>query len=226
MSYNLGSPNGITRPADLDDLSGWFSAEVAKIGNDAEWHAVEHVAQNLDSFVRWAREALLLWPGNDRIAPPGKKQKYHLYPDHIRQMASACSLALDRRPNGPAIASFRLAGGERPLRSGSSNAWSIHHLYFGKFPYVGRQFTTHAAKESCHFTQSAGLIAVHPIADAMADEFPFFSWLLRALAFDRFGYDPDGVFCTNRDGYGFCIGRKCQVIESPPDRGPSTAGKR
>src|SRR5271154_2943574 len=119
MSYNLGSPNGIIRRANLDDLSGWFAEEVAQIGNDAERCAVEHVAKNLDSFVRWAREALLLWPGNDRIPPPGKKQKYHSYPDHICQMASVRTLALDSRPNGPAIASFRLAGGERPVRFGS-----------------------------------------------------------------------------------------------------------
>jgi hypothetical protein len=32
----------------------------------------------------------------------------------------------------------------------------------------------HAAKDCNHFTQSAGLIAAHLIADALSDEFPFF----------------------------------------------------
>jgi hypothetical protein len=94
-------------------------------------------------------------------------------------MARARGVVLDTRPNGPAIAAFILAGGIRPERFGSSNAWSVHHLYSGKFPYIGPKTTTHAAKESGHFTQSAGLVAAHPIADALVDEFPFFAWLLR-----------------------------------------------
>jgi len=131
-------------------------------------------------------------------------------------MAKTQCVVLDGRPNGPAIASFRLAGGKRPPRFGSSNSWSIHHLYSGKFPYPGYQETTHAAKSCLHFTQSAGLIAVHPIADAMVDEFPFFAWLLRGGAFLRFGYDPDGVFSSSRDDCGFIAGRVCRVIKAAP----------
>jgi hypothetical protein len=157
---------------------------------------------------------LLLWPECDRVPPPGKKQKYFSYPAHIREMARAKRLPLDTRPNGPAIASFVLAGGDRPARFGSTNAWSIHHLYSGKFPYCGQQQTTHAAKECLHFTQSAGLIAAHPLADALVDEFPFFAWLLRAHGFIRFGYDPDGVFASMRDKYGFAEGHRCRVIEA------------
>lgn len=214
MAYNLASPNGILEPADLDDLPGWFARELAQIPNQSEKRALETVASDLNSFVRWAGEALLLWPECDRVPPPGKKQKYFSYPIHIRHMAKAQRVSLDTRPNGPAIASFLLAGGERPPRFGSSNAWSIHHLYSGKFPYCGRQDTTHAAKQCAHFTQSAGLIAAHPVADAMVDEFPFFGWLLRAHAFLRFGYDPDGVFSSNRDAYGFAVGRSCRVVRA------------
>lgn len=64
----------------------------------------------------------------------------------------------------------------------------------GKFPYVDRDSTLHAVKDGAHFTQSAGLVATHPIVDQMCDEYPFFSWYLRAIAFKKFGYDPDGVF--------------------------------
>src|SRR5262245_61791339 len=101
-------------------------------------------------------------------------------------MASSAGVVSDTRPNGPAIAAFLMAGGSRPERFGSSNAWSVHHVYSGKFPYAGRQTTIHAAKESFHFTQSAGLVATRPVADALVDEFPFFTWLLRAEAYVRF----------------------------------------
>jgi hypothetical protein len=108
---------------------------------------------------------------------------------------------LDTRPNGPAIAAFEIASGDRPLRFGSTNRWSIHHIYSGKFPYIDRFESLHATKSGVHFTQSAGLLAMHPIADAMSDEYPFFAWYLRALAYERFGYDPDQVFSSDVDGW-------------------------
>jgi hypothetical protein len=70
----------------------------------------------------------------------------------------------------------------------------VHHIYDGKFPAPDRPTTTHAVKDPQLFTQSAGLVAVHPIADALADEVAYFAWLLRREAFDRFRFDPDGVF--------------------------------
>ena len=214
MPYNLTSPKGILEPCDLTDLKGWFARELAQVPNQAEQAILNTVAGELGAFLRWPAEAVLLWPGCNRIAPPGKTQAYFSYPPHIRFMAKGAAIALDTRPNGPAIASFVLAGGSRPERFGSSNAWSVHHLYSGKFPYVGRQTTTHAAKDSHHFTQSAGLVAAHPVADALVDEFPFFTWLLRADAYLRFGYDPDGVFSAVRDEYGFASGRQCRVVEA------------
>jgi len=54
-----------------------------------------------------------------------------------------------------------------------------------------------------HFTQSAGLVAIHPIAEALKDEYFYFSWLLRYEAFLRFNYDPDGVFSEKIDEHGF-----------------------
>src|SRR5437773_315903 len=204
----LSSRTGIREACDLTDLSAWFKRELEQVPNSAERNVLENVAGGLESFVCWASEAILLWPGCDRVPLPGQKQKYFSYPAHIRQMARSRQVAIDTRPNGPAIASFLLAGGRRPGRFGSSNAWSIHHLYSGKFPYFGRQETTHAAKECNHFTQSAGLVAAHPIGDAVVDEFPFFAWLLRAQAYIRFGYDPDGAFSSSRDEYGFVEGRR------------------
>ena len=214
MAYNLASPTGIAEPVDLDDLNGWFARELVQVPSPTESEVLEAVARDLDSFIRWAAEPMLLWPGCDRIRPPGKRQKYHDYPANIREMAKAKGVRLDGLPNGPAVASFLLSGGERPPRFGSSNSWSVHHLYSGKFPYDKGRPTTHAAKEPYHFTQSAGLVAAHPLADAMLDEFAFFAWLLRAQAFRRFGYDPDGVFSSDRDRYGFAVGRSCRVVGS------------
>ena len=49
-------------------------------------------------------------------------------------------------------------------------------------------------KDAALFTEAAGLVAAHPFADALADEVPYFAWLLRAEAYQRFGFDPDAVF--------------------------------
>lgn len=218
MPYNLSSPNGLLEPCDLDDLGGWFTRELVQVSSEPLRDVLQAVEATLDSFVRWADEAILLWPGCDRVPEQGKRLKYFKYPDRLRQMAREAGVYLDSRQNGPAIASFTLARGDRPERFGSSNAWSIHHLYSGKFPYCERQRTTHAAKDCNHFTQSAGLIAAHPVADAIVDEFPFFTWFLRAKAYLRFGYDPDVVFCTKVDKLGFAAGRQCRIIE--PDTEP------
>jgi hypothetical protein len=213
LPHNLTSPNGLIEPCEINNLTVWYENEVTQVGNDSVQIVLREVGRNLEAFVRWPKRAVLLWKGCDRIPQTGKRQRYHKYPDSIRAMARAESVYLDARPNGPAIAAFCLAGGERPSRFGSSNAWSIHHAYSGKFPYLNRTQTTHAAKLCNHFTQSAGLVAVHPIADGLADEFPFFAWLLRAKGFIQFRYDPDGVFSDTQDELGFSGDPGCEVIE-------------
>jgi len=211
MAYNLSSPSAIGSACDLDHLEDWFADEASGLPDGAERRVLVDVALALDHFVNFPERALLLWRGCDRIAVPPAKQRYHQYPDGLKRLSKQQSVYLDGRPNGPAIAAFLFAGGTRPSRHGSSNAWSVHHLYSGKFPFVGRAETTHAAKSGIHFTQSAGLVAVHPIADALVDEFPPFTWLLRAHAFRRFRYDPDGVF-GSRDELGFASGARCEVL--------------
>lgn len=215
MSYNLSSPNRLLEPCNLGDIEGWFVKELGQVSSEPERAILQNVEANLDTFVRWAKEAVLLWPGCNRVPDPDEIAKYHSFPVHIKQMARTARVPLDTRVNGPAIASFLLAGGDRPKRFGSSNSWSIHHLYSGKFPYHGRESTLHAKKDGNHFTQSAGLVAVHPIADALSDEFPSFAWLLRAKAYLRFGYDPDQAFSSQVDRFGFVEGRPCKVIVTP-----------
>lgn len=90
------------------------------------------------------------------------------------------------------FAAFAIAGGVRPKRA-NGRGWNIHHVYDGQFPAPTRP-CTRAVKAGDYFTEAAGLVAAHPIADALADEFAYFAWLLRVEAFHRFGFDPDGVF--------------------------------
>jgi len=210
---NLISPNQIKTAVDLDNPLGWFREQLAPF-EDAEVRFVAlHVAEHLDAFVHFPDRALLLWPGSWR-----RPKQYHRYPDAMKAAAKQAGIQLDGRFNGPAIAAFLLAGGRRPQRFGSNNAWSVHHVYQGKYPYVGRGTSLHAVKDGKHFTQSAGLVAVHPFADQMADEYPAFAWLLRAEAFRRFGYDPDHVFGDDHDEYGFVPGhdRAINPFATPP----------
>jgi len=55
----------------------------------------------------------------------------------------------------------------------------------------------------CAVTRSAGLVAVHPIAEPPRDECFRFAWLLGREAFLRFAYDPDTVFSEKIDERGF-----------------------
>jgi hypothetical protein len=102
----------------------------------------------------------------------------------------------DTRSNGPAICSFLLAGGIRPRRE-DGQGWNIHHIYDGNFPHPKKMSTTHAVSEGQYFTEAAGLVALHPIAHAVVDEFFEFAWWLRKEAYSRFGFDPDSVFLRN-----------------------------
>ena len=209
--YNLGSPNRLRHACDPKNLDLWFDSELAAVDSPPIRDVLKSVVQHLENFICWPRRPILLWRGCDRVPPLGKKNKYFSYPDPIKQLANR-KVTLDTRQNGPAIASFLIAGGERPARFGSSNAWSIHHLYSGKFPYMDKPTSTHAIKSGLHFTQSAGLVATHPIADAICDEFPFFAWRLRIEAFSRFGYDPDKIFGEGHDQFGFVGGKMCEVV--------------
>ena len=209
VKSNLRSKANLSEPCDLSDLNAWFDAEIDKLKRPKVKKVVQTVSENLNEFIEFPEESILLWHGCDR-----EGSKYHRYPDSIKVRAKKNDLNLDGRSNGPAIFSFQLAGGTRPDRWGSSNSWSTHHLYSGKYPYVAQEDTLHAVKSGKHFTQSAGLVAVHPIADAMCDEFPSFAWYLRAKAFLRFGYDPDSVFSSRVDEFGFKAGQECSIIYS------------
>lgn len=204
MNYNINSNNQIKNPIDITNIDRWFENEICDLHSDIK-HIVKYTYDHLDSFCSRPKVPILLWEGCNRKPNEGETQKYHPpYPKIIKDKAKDKEIKLgDRRSNGPAIVSFEFAGGERRPRYGSKNKWNIHHIYSGKFPYTGREKTTHAKVDGIHFTQSAGLIAVHPILDSICDEIPAFSWYMRFLSWEKFGYDPDKVFSNDIDYYGF-----------------------
>src|SRR5688572_11523679 len=120
MTYNLRSPNGLLEACKLSRLREWYDREVSKVEEKPIGRLLIHIADKLDFFIQWPKCALLLWHGCDRVALVGARQKYHKYPAVIRLHAKNSQIILDSRPNGPAIASFCLAGGNRPPRFGSS----------------------------------------------------------------------------------------------------------
>jgi hypothetical protein len=162
----------------------------AKLRDELPLHIAElcdRVWQQQDLFVRWPREGSLFIPDAIRIP-------YHTYSAEHRKLLRSANVVVDARSNGPAIAAFLVAGGERPARIAPGRAWSIHHIYDGQFPMPPNTSSIRAVKDGRYFTHSAGLVAIHPIADALADEVPYFAWLLRQEAYKRFGFDPDGIF--------------------------------
>lgn len=177
----------ISHSPDLSNLDEWFRTEVALLNSPTDEAALLLITSDLDSWVKFPVEPILLWPGCNR------DQKQHQFPKNLSYKLKKAGVPPYNRANGPALSSYLFAGGERPIRTDESG-WSIHHLYSGKFPHPNKRDTLHAVKNGSHFTMSAGLVAIHPVADAMADEYPCFTWYLRAKAFQLFGYDPDDVF--------------------------------
>jgi hypothetical protein len=176
----------------------WFKSRVDpefKKLTASEKRIINEVWEHRTDYIKWPSKARLLWPGCIRV-------KYHQVPDRIKEEARSRGVQVDSRSNGPAIMAFLLAGGERPIRS-NGQGWHIDHIYDKKFPWPTRGRSLHAVKDGRHFTQSAGLVAIHPIAEALKDEYFYFAWLLRHEAFLRFGYDPDAVFSEKAGEYGF-----------------------
>ena len=155
----------------------------------SERKIISEVWSNKDDYIKWPKESILLVPGLVR-----PKNGFHKYSPELTGKFKENGISIDSRTNGPAIMSYLLAGGERPSRRDSNNQWTIHHIYDGKFELKKGRASVRAVTHGDHFTQSAGVVAIHPIADALAHEYFYFAWMLRLESFKRFGYDPDNVF--------------------------------
>ena len=167
------------------ELPAWVTA--LRDGVPAAYMRIaDEVWVNQAAFVGWPARSLLFMPGTVR-------RKYHQYTAEERAQIKVAQIAPDTRSNGPAIMAFVVAGGQRPTRASGRKQWSIHHIYDGQYPAPGSKSCTRAVTHGQYFTEAAGLVAIHPIADALADELAYFAWLLRYEAHCRFNFDPDGV---------------------------------
>ena len=173
----------------IDHILGKKLSELS----EPEKRIIQEVWNNKDSFIKWPREGKLLLPGLTR-----PKKGFHTYPRKIVEEFKSKGIRIDTRTNGPAIMSYLFAGGERPGRREGKQEWAIHHIYDGKFPFAPGTKSLRAVEDGEHFTHSAGLVAIHPIAEALADEYFYFAWLLRRESFIRFNYDPDKVFLRTK----------------------------
>jgi hypothetical protein len=143
-------------------------------------------------WFRWPKQAMLLQPGWIRDSD-GSKTDCYPYDAELKHRLKQKKLKPDGRNNGPAILSFLMAGGKRPVCG--DEGWPIHHIYDGRalVPDAQRKIL-HAVKSGEHFTHSGGLVALHPAAHLAVHQSEFLAWLLRREAYIRFGYDPDGIF--------------------------------
>jgi len=172
----------------MEDLDQRLSRKFNEL-SEIEKRIIQEVWNNKDCFIKWPKEGKLFLPG--LIRP---KKGFHKYPQKIVEELKSKKIRPDPRTNGPAVMSYLSAGGERPARREGGQDWAIHHIYDGKFPFEQGLTSLKAVEHGEHFTHSAGLVAVHPIAEALADEYFYFAWLLRRESYLRFNYDPDKVF--------------------------------
>ena len=66
-------------PCDVENSDGWLQAELRQIDDVNQRAVIEVVARDLTSFVRWTREALLLWPGCDTTHRSMKSADQHSF---------------------------------------------------------------------------------------------------------------------------------------------------
>jgi len=197
----------LNNSVDWENLEGWIRSQINTSAQGALQKITGLVVNQLDEFVKCPEKSVLLWRGCYRHGSA------HDFLGPLKESLAKQKVKPNSLTNGPAINAFLFAGGKRPNRNQPGRGWNIHHLYDGKITYHGRESSLHAVKDGNHFTQSAGLVAVHPVADALCDEVPAFAWYLRGLSLQKFGYDPDGVYPGGRtDEYGFLQSRKTEVI--------------
>src|SRR5437660_9299024 len=96
------------------------------------------VLSNFDEFVRWPKQALLLWDGCLR-------DDYHKYPSSILELLKSRGIYKRGWANDPAVHAYLLSGGERSKRKHKDHGWNVHHIYRGGSGKL------HAVKHPRHF---------------------------------------------------------------------------
>lgn len=109
--------------------------------------------------------------------------------------------ATEKFPVHPDRFAFAFARGQHP------NDWTFHHLYDGILPFHGQRKTLDARKHGRHFTETAGMVTVHPLVQELYDHRACIRRTLRARSFTQFKYDPDEDFAKGgpHNEFGFRI---------------------
>ena len=162
----------------------WLSKmeELTATASSTEWSAILSICTDPEQFFEWPQVGVLLWPGCVRTQSDGE----HIYPKEVILHLARLGLKPDTRTNGPAIVSFLAAGGKRP--NWGNEGWHIHHIL------DGTEGSPHAVHDGNLFTNSAGLVAAHPVAHHLVHQSALLKWILRREAFLRFGFDPKRDF--------------------------------
>jgi hypothetical protein len=168
-----------------------------------------------DTLASFARRGILIWPrctpGSNLDGLPDDAKALSFYTAGVGlkeyekkrledELKKRGIQSLENFPIGPEQFSFTFAGGQ--LYAG----WIFHHIYDGTSALGKGKKTLNARHHGLHFTQTAGMVAIHPIVEALYDYFPCIKRTLRARSFKEFGYDPDRYFSKcEHDDRGFEI---------------------
>ncbi|MEJ0090655.1 MAG: hypothetical protein WDM80_13050 [Limisphaerales bacterium] len=184
----------LDEPIDMD-----FPFWIQDLWNDRREQSVaatKAIWLNQHAYFKWPKKERVLNQEWIRITDPNNRDDLYSYSPNIIQECESAKIPADGRSNGPAIVTFLLSGGARPLREDPPTwGWSIHHIYDGKFPAPHQEGgVLNAVRVAGEFTNSRGLVAAHPVADFVAANSRLLAWLLRWEAFRRFNYDPNRIF--------------------------------
>ena len=185
----------ITLTSNERSLIELFSRVPGGAADPGEIARVSSLLLALQSLFNFPNHAVLLWSGCARHGvqyqfPAGLIAKWKI---HRPGSPDA------RMYNGPSNSVFLLGGGTRP------SGWELDHIYDDDPLW--------SATNGLHFTQSAGLVAMPRHLHRRRHLDSMLSWLVRGIAFHKFGYDPLLVFSqAPHDPFGFVAGRSCEIF--------------
>jgi hypothetical protein len=174
-----------------------FARICGGLAQQPEIEGISSLMLGVSGLFEFPNRAVLLWLGCKRQGieysfPAGLQAKWE------RQCRGAGSLD-KRMNNGPPNSAFKLGGGKKP------SGWDLDHIY--------DEDPIWSARDDRHFTQSAGLVAMPRHAHRRRHVDSKLSWLVRGIAFLKFGYDPLAVFSkAPHDRLGFVDGRPCDIF--------------
>ena len=112
----------------------------------------------------------------------------------------------ERLPSAHVFAAFSYTRGHVPQVSVADDGWRVMHLYAGA-PAFDNGVAFDAMADPKHYTQSACLVAVHPVVQHLMAQYPCIVYALRARSFTQFQYDPANYFApqAQHDDCGFVV---------------------